>query len=81
MHAIDLARTPLSAATRGSARAETDAAAALRLVLTRHRRLQRLLGMRAPAIVLRNEGRLLRAALGALTGAGGTQAEARRAAR
>ena len=68
MRSIDLADVAPSASARANARNEAlPLAPALRLVMARHRRLQRLLGMHAPEIVLRNEGRMLRAALGALT--------------
>jgi len=69
MHSTDLIDRRLHYSVPGRSRAETcsGVAAALRLVIARHRRLQRLLGMHAPEIVLRNEGRMLRAALGALT--------------
>ncbi len=71
MRTMDRTDDAPAASARANARDEAlPFAPALRLVLARHRRLQRLLGMHAPGIVLRNEGRMLRAALGALTANG-----------
>jgi DNA-directed RNA polymerase beta' subunit len=96
MRSIELADVPPSASAHASSRDEAhQLVPALRLVISRHRRLQRLLDLRAPEIIVRNEGRMLRAALGALTVIGrgmdarrdvdgrlpGAQAAPRRAAR
>lgn len=71
MRSIDLADVAPSASARANARDDAPPLApTLRLVMAHHRRLQRLLGMHAPEIIVRNEGRMLRAALGALAATG-----------